>query len=349
MGVQDYAFYALQRVILKLQGLESKADHDFTKSYGSLAPLSSAIGALADYWFDEERVNVESCKSQFKKYKNTLPLVGKVFAEILCKIAPDQEYDGYLAQEHFKDIVSFVECVQMGESWQRALENLDYYFNRQGLSSSHASKRLVWYFNPESKYIDVIEQAQTKGKWSKGHIVALKRLYERDFKLDYLTDEDKRVIKTLEFERGWRGHVYSWHPIKTPIALAGHPCVYHEGNKNLRLDLALGTPELIVKQQGQDQFHISLSHTAFDHKVFLEQETPSRYKIIEFPKSMVPLVEILGVKGINVPAKAKDHLISIIQKASPMLPIHSELEFMDIPAQEGDPTPCVHITPLGQG
>ena len=348
-GMRDYAFYALQRVILKLQGLESKADRDFTKSYGTLAPLSSAIGALADYWFDEEGVNVESCKSQFKKYQNTLPLVGKIFAEILCKIAPDHEYETYLAQEQFKDIISFVECVQMGESWQRALENLDYYFNQQGFSSSNASKRLVWHFNPKSKSVDVIEQAQTKGKWNKGRIVALKRFHERDPKLDYLTDEDKRVIKTLEFERGWRGHVYSWHPIKTPIALVGHPCVYHEGSKDLRLDLALGTPELVVKQQGQDQFHLSLSHTAFDHKIFIEQETPSRYKIVEFPKSMVPLVEILGTKGINVPAKAKDHLISIIQKASPMLLIHSEIEFMDIPAQEGDPTPCVHITPLDQG
>jgi hypothetical protein len=46
-GMRDYAFCALQRVILKLQGLESKADRDFAKNYES-APLSSAIGALAD-------------------------------------------------------------------------------------------------------------------------------------------------------------------------------------------------------------------------------------------------------------------------------------------------------------
>lgn len=347
--IEDYAFYALQRVILKLQGLESKADHALTKSYAFLAPLSSAIGALADYWFDEERVNVESCKSQFKKYQNTLPLVGKIFAEILCKIAPDQEYKAYLSQEQFTNIVSFVECVQMGESWQRALENLDDYFNRQGFSSSPTSKRLVWYFNPKSKFVEVMEQSQIKGKWSKGRSVALKRLHERDPKIDYLTDEDKRVIKTLECERGWRGYEYNWHPVKTPVALAGHPCVYHEGNKDLRLDLALGVPELIVKQQGPDQFHLSLSHTAFDARVFVEQETPSRYRIIEFPKSMVPPVEILGAKGINVPARGKDHLVSIIQKASPLLPIHSEIEFIDIPAQEGDPTPCFHIAPLDQG
>ena len=81
----------------------------------------------------------------------------------------------------------------------------------------------------------------------------------------------------------------------------GHPCVYHRDNPTLRIELVSSSPELIIKQQDDDKFHISLSHVASDDKIFIEAETPTRYRVVFFPKSMAPLVEIIGNKGMIVP------------------------------------------------
>jgi SNF2 family DNA or RNA helicase len=348
-------FENLNKVLLKLQGLESKVPFEAFNFDRVEDPFSLAIGALASFWFDEQQVDKEKCQEKFRRYQTFLPLVAKIFAEILYKIDPphQEEYKSYLEQEAFKELICFTDCVHMGEDWERALNNLDHFFDRQGLSPSQAPKRLVWYFNPTNNGVEVLEQVwQTKGGWSKGKAVALKRLHDKDPKLDYLTDDDKRVIKTLHLgSHGWYNQLsYGWDDLKTPLALVGHPCVYHAKNQDIRLDLVLGSLALIIKQQDSGSFHLSLSHTAYGSKIFIEKETPSRYRVVEFPETLLPLVDIMGYAGIRVPSQAKDHLVSLIQKASPLLSIHSEVDVLDdIPAQEGDTTPCLQITPLNDG
>jgi hypothetical protein len=193
----------------------------------------------------------------------------------------------------------------------------------------------------------VFEQTLGKGKWGKERPVPLKRLYNQ--KKEILSLEDQKVVNTLRYDRyGWNPS-FSWDKDQTLLALVGHSCVYHASKPEVRLDLVAGSPELIVKQTNKGSFLISLSHSSSGHSVFVEEETPSRYRIIEFPKSMIPLVDVLGKKGLQVPEKAKDHILSILQKASPLLPIHSDLEDRDIPAREGDATPCIQIIPLEEG
>lgn len=350
------AFRVLQKVLWRLQGLESKIlpESTFTLGLKYIDPLSSAIIILGEYWFDSQKVNLEACKTQFEKYKGLLPLIAKIFAEILHKEDPgNQEYEAYLAQENFRGLISFINIIHMGEKWERVLSNLDHFFEQQASSLSITTKRLAWFFDPKTRAIEVVEQSfKPKGGWSSGRPISLKRFHDEDPKLDYLTEEDKKCIKTLRSHRsyGWGGGTYyEWDSIKTPLALIGHPCVFHADNPALRLELVESTPELVIKQQDEDKFHISLSHVAYQEKIFVEAETPTRYRIVYFPQSMVPLTEILGNQGIKVPAKAKDHIVSIIQKASPIVPIHSEVETADIRAIEGDLTPCLQITPLDQG
>jgi SNF2 family DNA or RNA helicase len=348
-------FANLSKVLLKLQGLESKVAFEAFKFDRVEDPVSRAIGALASFWFDEKQVDKEKCQEQFLRHQTLLPLIGKIYAEILHKIDPEyqQEYETYLGQERFKGLIRFRDCVHMGEDWERALNNLDHFFDRQGSAASQGPKRLVWYFDPTHKGVEVLEQVQqARGGWSKGKAISLKRFHEKDLKLDYLTDEDKRVIKTPQFERhSWHYQPsYSWDNLKTPLALVGHPCVYHAKNPDLRLDLVLGAVSLVIKQQASGYFHLSLSHTAYRQDIFIEKETPSRYRVVSFPETLSPLVDILGTAGLRVPAQAKDHLVSLIQKASPVLSIHSEGDVLDdVPAQEGDTTPCLQIMPLNDG
>lgn len=352
---KPHVFNILQMVIWRLQGMESKIRQGPLKGHYDSAPLSSAIGILADYWFESEAIDLGRCKREYTKYKNLLPIVAKIFAEILHKKEPaNKEYAEYLSQDLFKGIISFIDIVQMGERWQCSLDHLQHFFEKQGGFSSKDSKRLVWFFDPQSARVEPIEQSlQKNGTWSKGRPIALKRLYDLDPKFEYLTDEDKRVIKTLSYERsrGWYGHneFYEWDRMQMPLSLIGHPRVYDIQNPEQRLEFISASPELVIKHQEDDKFHVSLSHMSYEPKVYIEQETATRFKVVEFPESLLPLAEILSFSGIEVPETAKDHLIALIQKASPFLPIHSELEVMDIPVQEGDITSCLQIVPLEQG
>ena len=358
---------ALQNVLWKVQGQDDKVITKSFADYKKLPPLVSAIVALADFWLEEEptcRVKLPDCEIQFEKYKETLPLVAKVFAEILeekLKLKNEQKgkvYQEYLNQDRFKGIISFLDCIQMGEVWERKLDILDgffFFFNPDSIKSNEGGakvgdKRLVWHFNPESRDLEAIEQsALTKGRWSKGRTVSLKRIYDSQSGTDLGMDIfDKSIAATLRKTNGWSYPPYAWSS-KTPLALIGHPRVYHMKHLERRLEFVSSPPELVIKEIAGDKFHISLSHAAENSKVFIEPETPSLYRIIEFPKSLLPLVDILGHKGLTVPSQSKDHVLSLIQKASPVLPIHSEIEAMDVTTQKGDPTPCFQLVPLEPG
>jgi superfamily II DNA or RNA helicase len=353
-------FEELRKVLWKRQGLDSKIHQRSYFPVQRLDPFTSAVTALAAYWLDEKTVDLNRCREQFHLYQTLLPLVAKIFAEILYKLDTlyQKDYEAYLKTDRVKGLISFIDCVQMGEHWERVLHSLDHFFDSQGFDTSKPLKRLAWYFNPATKGVEVREQAlQARGGWSSGKAVSLKRLYDRDPKLNYLTEADKKVIKTLTYERsGWSGQVYSWDSFKTPLALIGHPLVYHSGQEDLQLDLVASSPELLIKQKKSvdsdstsGQFHLTLSHTSYMPTVFVEKETPSRYKIIEFSESLVSLMNILGTQGLKIPGTAKDHLVSLIQKASPLLPIHSEADIIDIPARDGDTLPRLQILPLKEG
>ena len=349
MGTSVNAF---QNLLWKLQGQDEKVRTRGLGDYGDFAPLVSAMVALVDFWLEEEttsHVDLVSCKSQFEEYKNSLPLVSKIFAEILCNKIKDKKeikpYKEYCIQERFKESPAFLDSVQMGEVWERKLGFLDGFFERLNPGSSKKSdlfakagdKRLVWQFDPNNRVLEVVEQsALAKGKWSRGRPVSLKRLYESQKGVEFEDDfQDKKIISTLRKTNSWSQPPYVWSPT-TPLALVGHPRVYHRQHPDRRLEFILSSPELIIKEIDNDKFHISLSHIAESPQIFIEAETSSLYRVIEFPSALLPLVEILGTKGLTVPAQSKDHVLSIIQKAIPVLPIQSDIEDMDVATQKGD-------------
>jgi len=165
-------FDSLGHLLLRLQGHPLTGQIAF---YGQSSddPLTWAIGTLINYWVDEKTVDKEQSKIFFKRYKVIFPLGAKIFAEVLLRVdsGPLQEYGDYLEQDVFKGTVSFVESVRVGESWERVLESLSYFFEGHLPGISKGAKRLVWHFNPLTKYVEVFEQTQGNGKWSKGRPV----------------------------------------------------------------------------------------------------------------------------------------------------------------------------------
>ena len=251
--------------------------------------------------------------------------------------------------------MQFTALMQVRQPWERALESLDAFLGGAGGAAeakpaAAKAKRLAWFVDPGTREITVAEQLAKGQGWTDGRAVALQRLRKGDAKLDYLTAEDRAVARTIRkdgFNR-YGEESYSFDAPRTLLALTGHPAVFHARKRAQRLEMVRYPLELVVTQQ-RGGYRIALSHTATAPTVFLEAETPGRYRVIEFPEKMLPIQEILGPKGMEVPAGAKDRVIALARRENPQLPVRAEFEAAALPAAPGQSTPVAQLVPEGGG
>jgi hypothetical protein len=135
---------------------------------------------------------------RFMAMRDVLPLIGRMHAEVLAEVSdkPDT-YAAYLAQAEPGIEVAFTRLLSIGQPWERALESLDAFLGTgaakaEATPAPRKAKRLVWFLDPETRTIEVAEQsAKARDGWSDGRPVALKRLHDRDPRLDYLTNQER--------------------------------------------------------------------------------------------------------------------------------------------------------------
>src|SRR6202012_2843115 len=116
---------------------------------------------------------------------------------------------------------------------------------------------------------------------------AMKRLHEQDPRLDYLTPQDRLALRAMHRESvGYYDESSIFDAPRAIPALVGHPALFHASHRSQKLELVSYPLELVVTGQSGG-YRIALSHTALEPTVFLEAETPSRYRVIAFPESML--------------------------------------------------------------
>ncbi|MBV8614306.1 MAG: hypothetical protein JOY66_11120, partial [Acetobacteraceae bacterium] len=356
-------FLALQALLWLAQGLEAKARELLLQLRAAMPaePLSAACVALAEYALDADltRQHRADLTARFERLEGALPLVARVFAEILAAVADAPgPYEAYLARTGRDLGVAFTRLIQVRQPWERALESLEA-FLATGTSkpvsgqAARKAKRLAWFVDPETREVEVAEQsARGKDGWTDGRAVALKRLHERDPRLDYLTEQDRAALRSIRKEtRGWYGEEsYAFDTTRTIPALVGHPAVFDARRRAQPLELVRYPLELVVTEQ-RGGYRVALSHTASEPSVFLEAETPTRYRVIEFPQRMLAVQEILGRHGLGVPKGARDRVVALVRRSNPTLPIRAEIEAAsDQVAPDGVPAPVVQLVPCeGEG
>ena len=190
-----------------------------------------------------------------------------------------------------------------------------------------------------------------KGKdgWTDGRPVSMKRLRDLDPRLDYLTEQDRSALRHIRKDSGgWHGEDhYAFDVYRTIAALVGHPLVFDARKRSQRLDLVSYPLELLVTEH-RGGYRIALSHSATDASVFLEPEAPSRYRVVEFPKSLLPVQELLGPNGLTVPAAARARVIALAQRDNPALPVRAEIAEAQ-PGIDGLTAPVLQLSPEGEG
>ncbi len=354
-------FLALQALLWLAQGLEPKARALLGELRAAMPaePLSAACVALAEHAVDPDLTHTHHADldARFEHLQASLPLVARIYAEILAGVAVSPGlYKVHLAEADRGVEVAFTQIVQMRQPWERALESLDAFLGAGTPKAASGpgprkTKRLAWFLDPNTRAVEVAEQS-AKGKegWSDGRPVAMKRLHERDPRLDYLTEQDRTALRSLRREgAGWYGdESYYFDALRTIPALIGHPALFDARHRSRPIELVRYPLELVVTER-RGGYHVALSHTAAEPTVFLEAETPTRYRVVEFPERMLAVQEILGRRGLTVPNSARDQLVALVRRDNPALPVRDEIGATEQAALPGQAAPVVQLVPQGDG
>ena len=353
---------AIQGLLWLAQGQNGKARELLAKLRAAMPvePLSAACITLAEYLIDAgiAREHVRDTEARFERIETCLPLVARIYAEVLAGVATDPtRYQAVLQAVGDDGVgVAFADVVEVRPPWERSLDSLAVYLQGSGSRpaaqpATRKAKRLAWFVDPETREVDVLEQsAKGRDGWSDGRAIAMKRLFEQDARLSYLSDHDRRVLRTIRKETyGWyKDENYEFDPYKTLLALVGHPVVFDARRRLQAIELVSYPVELIVAERGGG-YEVSLSHRADVPTVFLEAETPSRYRVVDVSPRVLAVQEILGKGGLKVPQSARERIVALVRAQDPLLPIRAEIDALDLPAVQGSTTPVIRLRPLGSG
>jgi superfamily II DNA or RNA helicase len=355
-------FRAILAMLDLLRGLESKARTalDKLRNFGLREPLSAALVALTEFLIDPmlAKARLKDTKARFAALAETLPLVARIYAEILAQISDKPtQYQAFLrATPNDCALIVFADLIKLKQPWERSFDSLANFLNTGATAPVTApvtqkSRRLVWFVNPELKLIEAAEQsAKGAGGWTSGRNVAMKRLHEQDSRLDYLDDHDRRALRTIcKTSFGWYGQEsYDFDAYATLLALVDHPRVFDFQHRNQRLELVAYPVELMVSEHVEG-YRFALSHRGNAPTVFLEAETSTRWRVVDFAQRLLTIQEILGESGLLVPRQGRERVMSLVQVQHPSLPVRADIADADLPAIRGRPEPVLQIQPLDKG
>ena len=209
-------------------------------------------------------------------------------------------------------------------------------------SPSH-DLRLLWIATFNS-HLDLrpIEQARSKGSWSKGRPVALKRLYEDAAGMAWLTPADREAIRaikehvTFEYGRYRRVNYYLDDP-RALLALAGQPNVFVEQNGTLETaQIRRGTPRLRVSEiSGAHHVTLEPAPKSLEDDVHVTHPGPGILEVISFAPVHHAIAKILGPKGLSAPKAATGKLREVLGALSLLVTVEADIAAAPTPARTG--------------
>lgn len=288
------------------------------------------------------------------------------FAELLTRLETESdEIYGELAEALREECGSqpLIDSVQLREPWELSLSALSS-LARDVAPSTSVSKpvyRMAWrlQFNAMTQWTltPVEQKLSTRGGWTKGKNVALKRFTSVREAPDYMSDQDRQIAATLEVDYESQYYYRSSKPTYSfgeaaLLALVGHPLVFWADAETVRIDVVAGEPELLVKQISGDRLRLELSPMVSQFSDILAfKETPTRLKVIAVKDHHRRIAQLLGTSNrLEVPTQAQGKVLQAISAISTLVTVQSDIgggvAAEEVPA---DPIPRVHLLPAGDG
>jgi SNF2 family DNA or RNA helicase len=259
-------------------------------------------------------------------------------------------------QSPFNEIIDLLPQVT---AWQRALEALTQ-LTAEPAPVAQKELRLIWSLSLDSNLVTLMPKEQRLGKtgvWTKGRVVALKKLYHNMAEFDYLSEQDRRICAHIQIEK--ESDYYGYYnkeiyvlPSNAIIEAVGHPAIFWVNQESLNspVDISLSEPQLLVKEQ-QEDLHISLIPQITTQKIVAQKTASNGLLVYVISDSHRHVAEILGKNGLTVPAKARQQVIDSISSIASMLTVQSDIggssnHAVTVPA---DSRLHIHLQPVGQG
>ena len=322
------------------------------------SPFSTGLLAIAAALIDPNLVRRHAEKifvPLFRRVKTSMPLVATMVAEALERAGPDPSPCRIWLNRPDNEIaLRFLTLVAVKAPWERALETLEAMLSPQQPPASATvarTRRLIWLVDPVTCEIRPLEQAlQTRG-WTAGRAIALKRLSKGDAAFDYLDEFDRRAVRKFHVSHGgWNNYeVFACRAADVLPALVGHPRVFDARSTGQAVELAEGRPELVLSSD-KSGFRLTFSHAVQGGGVFVEIETPGRWRVVVVDDMALEAASIVSQDGLVIPRSARDRLAALARLSAPALPLRIDTgEIEDAAATEGDANPVVRLSPNGDG
>lgn len=359
-------YAALQAVLMHRQGQAHQAQRVLEEAQAtSLGTLAQLTVALAQYWVGNEFRNRERehVHNLLRKVRSQgmdwLVLEFGALLQHIGKKSLSQAEKKAVQTIRLKcALTPMAEVLQVEEPWLNALHALQRIAGAGGARGQEAVSpgyRLVWLVRPQGgTYVHVqpkLQKQNAQGEWTKGRNVALSRLFHQAATMEYLTDDDRRILSALQhFSSPYRGSWYAFDTMKVLPLLVGHPRLFLESHPDTRVEFVRGEPEVTVQQAGNG-FVLALSPDIEGSSFQLVKEAPTRFKVLHITDNHKKIASVLGSGDFSVPASGYEELVRTVSSLSGLVTVHSDIvaQAEDASQVQADSRPYVMITPAGSG
>lgn len=312
---------------------------------------------LAMFW--QDLPNTNTYRARLFEYRQQSAKLGYQWLAAELDVLLQRQYQveplfpGWHEQQRLKPLC---QALHKEETWQRALTALTQLKPDHPLPAANLNEhRIIWLLTDLSHHLLLEPREQklgAKGVWSKGRVVALKRLAHEQDSLPGMTEQDKKLATCIRktHEGYYGGSEYEMHSEKALPHLVGHPAVFWADAPEIRIDIVKGEVALLLKEQNQlisMQLEPAIGNGV---NVVWRKETPTRLAVYSASPEIKQIAGILG-SGLSVPANAKAQLVDVIAAIAPHLAIHSDLPELaaHITSVPADTTIYAHLLPLQDG
>lgn len=227
---------------------------------------------------------------------------------------------------------------------------------------SNLRERLIWCVAPATSNFSLsirIQKRTAKGTWSPGRYCSLQDLVEQSDEMDFLLDQDRKICEMLQAALMKRGAYYAYFATsemgsarnKILPMLVGHPFVVWDEQHGISVEVVKAEP-IVRIVQNNNTLHISIEpyFQANQHSLAI-QEGPARIRVYQPTEVHLRLSEVLGKKGIQVPAEAQQRVLDVIGNIAPLVTIHSDIGGSTevVEEMENDPRLYLDLIPWQQG
>ncbi|NOX24521.1 MAG: DEAD/DEAH box helicase [Deltaproteobacteria bacterium] len=305
---------------------------DYTS--GQFNSISCLFTGLASYWL-EGRLNAKLQKAMTANFELAVASgydwLAQEFASLLYLDTGENRYreNTQKFQERWQSKPLF-DAINHEEPWQRVVRGLNTLINQQTNTVSATKNRLIWLLkiDPENNKITAIIPKEQKisgyGEWSKGHVLALKKLSEPEV-FRRLGEQDKKICAAIRGDGGtFRDKNYHFDMEQAIPAMVDHPLVFRDNGRLIKLDISREEPQLRIKN---DDRTVAINFSPFpqdNQNLIIRFCPPGRLKVYEITEIKHKIATLIGPNGLRVPEESKDEILDMLGGIAGHLPIYSD-------------------------